>query len=296
LFKRWVLKGTQISELAECGRSGKNTDTIRRYIHQFLKSPPLPPVTPIVDNTISKEIYLKADGKYFFGRHGCLLLYKKGTQLIYWSFVKRENYQNYVKDFIAIKQVGYVVLGITSDWPRSLVSATKSVFGNIPRQRCLVHTQRRCKGLLTKKPKTQAGVDLLRIVKELNHIKTKRDAKIWIKWLAKWGEEYQPLIEIRTYAKDSHGQNAGNMSGKAWWYTHKNLRATYRILTSTRNNLFVYLDYPAVDKDTNGIESEFSHLKQKINMHRGLSGIRKISAIFWYVYLTNLKRKKRHKN
>jgi hypothetical protein len=228
--------------------------------------------------------------------------------LICWNFVLRENYQNYIRDLQIIKDSGYVVLGVTSDWHGSLVSAVKQVFGNIPHQRCLVHTQKRCETLLTKGPKTEEARELLKIAKELNHIKTKQDAKVWIKWIVRWKDRYENLIKERTYATQLNETNWYKFANespqyleyvkenKKWWYTHKNLRSAYRVLTASRNNLFLYLDYIKLDKDTNGLESEFSHLKQKINMHRGLTRKHKIYAMFWYVFLTNWKRNIQKKN
>jgi hypothetical protein len=56
------------------------------------------------------------------------------------------------------------------------------------------------------------------------------------------------------------------------------------------DNLFMYLESEGLEKDTNGLESEFSHLKQKINAHRGLKRTRKWSAIYWYIHLVNQRR------
>jgi len=172
---------------------------------------------------------------------------------------------------------------VTSDWHGSLVSVVKELHPDIPHQRCLVHTQRRCEQLLTKNPQTEAGVRLLSIVKELNQIKTYQESRVWITWLKRWEEEYRCLVRERTYGKTKKGKDT-------WWYTHKNLRATYRTLITTLDNIFLYLDDPKLDKDTNGIESEFSHLKQKTNMHRGLINERKIAVIFWYLKFKNEER------
>lgn len=70
----------------------------------------------------------------------------------------------------------------------------KELYPDIPHQRCLVHTQRRCEGLLTKNPQTEAGIRLLSIVKELNQVKTIGESKIWIAWFQRWETEYEYLI------------------------------------------------------------------------------------------------------
>lgn len=146
-----------------------------------------------------------------------------------------------------------------------------------------MHTQRRCQSLLTRNPETIAGRQLKEIVKELNKITSKYDSRIWIKWLGRWETRYSLLVKQRTYSTKQDGS-------KTWWYTHKNLRSAYRTLMSSINNLFLYLEYEGLEKDTNGLESEFSHLKQKISMHRGLKMTRKLSVIYWYFYFVNQRR------
>ena len=59
-------------------------------------------------------------------------------------------------------------------------------------------------------------------------------------------------------------------------------------LKATRDSLFLYLDYPDLPKDTNGLEAEFSHLKQKLGAHRGMKRSRKINFIRWYFYLKSI--------
>jgi Transposase IS66 family len=190
---------------------------------------------------------------------------------------------NYIAVLSEIGVLGYEILGVTSDWHGSLVSAVKYMHANIPHQRCLVHTRRRCDSLLTKNPETQAGRELKEIVKELSKISSKYESQIWLKWLDRWEERYSDTIRQRSYDKKDNGK-------KTWWYTHKNLRGAFKTLKSSINHLFLYLEYEGLDKDTNGIESEFSHLKQKISMHRGLKMTRKLAAIYWYFHLVNQRR------
>ena len=213
------------------------------------------------------------------------MLYKAGRDLIYWNFVKRETFANYLFDLLQIRKLGYKIIGATSDWHGSIVSTVKYLFkGNIPHQRCLVHTQRFCESLLTRNPKTEAGVILLDIVKYLNKIRNHYEAGLWIARLSFWERDFGHLTKERTYGVKEDGS-------KTWWYTHKNLRRAFRTLRTTLDHLFLYLDYDDLEKDTNGLESEFSHLKQKIGMHRGLIRKRKINAIYWFCYLKSLERK-----
>lgn len=167
------------------------------------------------------------------------------------------------------------MLGITSDWHGSITSASKIRYSDVPHQRCLVHTQRFCQTYLTQHPETKAGIQLLEIVKFLNQVKNKSEKLIWILWLKRFEDKFIDQINERSYAEDK----------KHWWYTHKNLRRSFRALKLSINNLFLYLDYPGLCKDTNGLEAEFKHLKQKLLVHKGLTRKRKINFIKWYFYL-----------
>lgn len=212
-----------------------------------------------------------------------MILGKALGKLIYWRHFNNESYLNYLIVLSEIKELGYEILGITSDWQGGLVSVVKNLYPSIPHQRCLVHTQRRCDSLLTQNPETKAGRELQEIVKELNKINSKYESGVWMKWLLRWEERYDDMIKQKSHLTRNDGT-------KTWWYTHKNLRLAFRTLKSSWDHLFLYLEYEGLDKDTNGIESEFSHLKQKISMHRGLKMTRKLSAIYWYFFFVNQRR------
>lgn len=226
------------------------------------------------------EVYLKIDGTCF-KRWGCALVYKAGQRIIFDSFTIRENYSSYLLDLIKIMELGYEIKGVTSDGVTSLKSALKTLFDDkqnlIPHQRCLVHLQRDCQTLLTKKPETQTGVELLEIIKQINNIKNHYEKEIWLKWFERFEERKIEVLNQRTYQ-----EKEGKIT---WWHTHKNLRRAYRTIKNSLPNLFLYLDYSGLPKDTNGLESEFSHLKRKLSLHRGLKRQRKINLVKWYFYL-----------
>lgn len=152
-----------------------------------------------------KEIYLKVDGSYF-GHWGCVLVFKEGVNIIFWDFVERENYINYCLDLAKIAKLGYVIKGVTSDRHGSLISAIKTLFPNVPHQYCLVHLQRFSQSLLTQKPQTQAGKDLLEITRLLNSIPNHYEANIWLKWLQRYEKRYLKEISQRSYFKNEEGK------------------------------------------------------------------------------------------
>lgn len=251
-----------------------SSKTLSRYFDKYLAKPPLPR-----KSKESKDIYIKIDAQYYGDL--CIVVVKTEETLIYWKHFDKETLWNYVRVFKDLVDFGYRVRGITSDWHRSLTGSVEYFFkGAIPHQRCLVHTQRRCRTLLTNKPKLKAAKQLSEVVSHINKIGSKYEANIWLLWLARWEERWIDFVNKRSYGTKDNGS-------KTWWYTHKNLRATYRTLVGSEGHLFFYLDYEDLDKDTNGLEGEFSHLKQKIGAHRGLKKTRKLSMIYWYIFLKN---------
>ena len=88
-------------------------------------------------------------------------------------------------------------------------------------------------------------------------------------------ERWRPLIKQRTYSKESEGN-------KKWWYTHKKLRGAFQTIKNSTDNMFLYLEDSSIPKDTNGLEAEFTHLKNKLNSHRGMTKKRQIGFTNWY--------------
>jgi hypothetical protein len=213
----------------------------------------------------------------------CVILVKCESKIIYYDIWDKESFNNYVALFIFLDSKGITVLGITSDWHPSCVSAFKYTNTNKPHQRCLVHTTRYCEQRITKKPQTEAGVALLKLVNQLCDITSKSEKAKWLYRLYALEIKYSSFINQTTPYTDLNGR-------KRWWYTHKKLRQAFRSILKTQDNLFKYLDYNYIRSDTNNLEGEFSHVKQKILNHRGLKKNRKIAVIKWYLFLKMIRR------
>ena len=52
-------------------------------------------------------------------------------------------------------------------------------------------------------------------------------------------------------------------------------------------NMFNYLSNPKIPANTNGIEGFFSHLKNHLDIHRGLTLKHRIDFIKWYIFFSN---------
>lgn len=269
IFRRWVISGLTIEVL--CQFYTTSARTLNRHFDAFLQSTP-----PVSHPKTKRSIWLKVDATHL-GQWGCVTVYKAGKDILYWQFSVREYYDVYVAGLRWLIQAGYLIEGVTSDWHGSIVAAVQCLIPSVPHQRCLVHTQRLCQTLITTRPKTEAGHMLLRIVRELNYITNHYEVRIWTNWLALWGKRYGELIKERTYGTTDDGS-------RTWWYTHKNLRRAFRTLSLSQTHLFLYLDYLGLDKDTNGLEAEFTYLKEKLHIHRGLKRDRQVAFMMWYLY------------
>jgi len=167
-----------------------------------------------------------------------------------------------------------VLLAIARVWPKTRI------------QRCIFHVWQNIRTKLSLHPQTEAGRELLSLVKELlKGIYTKEEALIWQAKLMAWGEHYDSLIRERTYAP------ALRPSKHQWWYTHGRLRSAYKQLDKLLkdNQLFTYLETDLttepIPRTTNYVEGGInSQLRTKLKLHRGMSEQHQRRLVDWYLY------------
>lgn len=187
--------------------------------------------------------------------------------------MERENYYNYLTDLEFLKQLGLIVASITSDGQKGLIKAVREVFPDTIHQRCIIHIQRMSLAYLTRFPKTNAGIELRCLVRELHKIETYYDRDLWIEYFSDWRERHNDFLKEKSESD----------SGRKW-YTHKSLRKTRSLIKNALPNMFYYLDDYRIPKSTNGIETRFSFLKNSLGIHRGLSNKNRKNFIIWYNY------------
>lgn len=209
----------------------------------------------------------------------CYQDHKDGyTQLI--RFSDGEHYEEIKEDLENLIKLGVQIESITTDGHKSIIKAIKkSLPQEVSVQRCLVHIQRMCLLWLTRFPKHLAAIELRGLVLQILKIKTDNDRLFWVQQLNLWYKQHKNYLQEKTF----HEQ-----SGR-YWYTHKMLRRSYYTIKRALPNMFHYLHNPAIPNTTNGIEGFFSHLKNHLDLHRGLTVKHRIDFIKWYVYLSNNK-------
>lgn len=251
--------------------SGLSIDTLQHIFYTFLRQ------SPKVKIIKRNNVHLRMDATYF--RQFCLVCYQDHedgyTQLI--RFSDGEHYDEIKEDLKNLIKLGVQIESITTDGHKSVLKAIKKSIPDVLVQRCLIHIQRMCLLWLTRFPKHVAGLELRRLVLLLMIIKTDNDRIHWTKQLQDWYERHREYLQQKTI----HPQTG------RYWYTHKLLRRSYFTIKRAMPNMFHYLSNPLIPHTTNGIEGFFSHLKNHLDLHRGLTVQHRIDFIKWYVYLSN---------
>jgi Transposase, Mutator family len=268
-FKKWILERQTFKTLSR--DSKLSIDTLQRIFYTFLEQ------APKVKILKRPNVHLRLDATYF--EQFCMLCYQDHddgyTQLI--RFSDGEHFGEIKEDLDNLIKLGVKIESITTDGHKSILKAIKKSLPDVVVQRCLVHIQRMCLLWLTRFPKHIAAIELRQLVLLLLRIKTNNDRLDWTRNLAQWHERHKVYIQEKTI----HEQ-----SGR-YWYKHKLTRRSYLTIKRALPNMFHYLANPAIPNTTNGIEGFFSHLKNHLDLHRGLTLKHRIDFIKWYVYLSN---------
>ncbi|HXL56891.1 MAG TPA: transposase [Chitinophagaceae bacterium] len=251
--------------------SGLSVRSLQRIFYDFLER------SPEVKILNRSRVNLRMDATYF--EEFCLLCYQDCadgySQLI--RFSDGEHYREIKEDLENLIKLGVHIESITTDGHKSILKAIKKSLPDVIVQRCLVHIQRMCLLWLTRFPKHNAGMELRRLVLLLLQIKTENDRLNWTKEIEQWYGRHKDYLQQKSY----------NEKTGRYWYTHKLLRRSYFTIKRALPNMFHYLSNPKIPHTTNGIEGFFSHLKNHLDLHRGLTIKHRINFIKWYVYLSN---------
>jgi hypothetical protein len=247
--------------------------SLQRLFHTYLQR------SPEVKIVKRNAVHLRMDATYF--RQFCVVCYQDDedgyTQLI--RVTDGEHYTEIKEDLDNLIKLGVQIESITTDGHKSALKAIKKSLPEVKVQRCLVHIQRMCLLWLTRFPKHVAGVELRSLVLILLKIKLSNDRLWWINQLSNWYTRHKDYLSEKTFNEET----------TRYWYKHKLLRRSYFTIKRALPNMFHYLNNHKIPATTNGIEGYFGHLKNHLDLHRGLSTKHRINFIKWYIYLSNRK-------
>jgi hypothetical protein len=201
----------------------------------------------------------------YFGRGFGVMVFKNSLDgvVLYKQYVRYETNALYLAGISEISRRGIDIKGIVCDGRQGLFG----LFNDIPVQMCQFHQIQIVQRYLTRKPKTQAAVELKRITLKM----TKQTKIDFVNSLNGWYLRWSDFLNERSKSPST---------GKTY-YTHKRLRSAYLSLKKHLPYLFVFEDYKElmIPNTTNALDGQFSDLKNKLRNHNGLSKERKMKFI-----------------
>jgi len=247
LWNEYVFHKQTIRELSN--RYHHDKETIRKILGSY--DPPEKVHHP-------RPVHLLVDGVYFGKRTQsgtqCLIVFRDGLthEDLWWKFTDTESTWAYAQGLGALKHLGYNILSVTADG----LGCIRSAFQGLPYQMCLVHMERLIIRGTTRSPKTKAGEILLALARSIHST-----SKITLqRRLAAYWRMYNGFLREKTIHPDG-----------GWSYTHEELRRATLSFRRLFPYLFTYEKNVDIPKNTNSLEGHFSHIKDLLRIHRGVS-------------------------
>jgi hypothetical protein len=267
LFKSWLTGNRSLAEISE--DYGLSRRTLTRWFMSL--SGHKPPPSEFEFNPFA--VYC-LDGVYLSGRENAALICRTMTSQLSWMFTLRESFASWAAFLKALQAPGAVVL----DGQKGLLAAVLALWPQAKIQRCLVHIERLARVKLTRNPKTQTGRELLRLVRGLFDVRTKKQRRRWLCIYRRWEHRHALFLKERSYGEPQPGKK------RRWWYTHRNIRAARSLLRRALPHLFTFVDPPQIPRTTNHVEGGInSRLKELVHRHRGLLQVRKQALVAEYL-------------
>lgn len=224
------------------------------------------PFTGEVFPVKEKSVVIVMDASHISNVGMLTLLRNTEQENVFWKWGNTEKNSYYESSLKDLKALGYVFSAFVIDGRRGVRNMLESQYPNAPVQHCQFHQIKTIKKYLPKKVKSNAGKMLRSIsmrIADSNSIQFSTALEVW-------EVLYSDFLKERSYSTNP-------FSKRKWWYTHKNLRSAYRSIKTNLPYLFLFEKFPdlKIPNTTNICEGYFSHLKERLNRHRGLNKKRK---------------------
>ncbi len=261
-FRQWMLEGLTIKQIAKNNKI--STSTVSRVINYWLKQEP-----PKVNN-LEEVKYLILDGTYINHRTGIYVIMNgKDHSILYGDYGINEIGRQLKTVYQSLQSKGLKPRAATVDGSIQQLKYLKLIWETIKIQRCVIHIQRQGLNWLRHKPKRLEAIELRDLLLQLLYIKTKEQAKNFIKGFWVWEAKYGPELVRST--------NRGRV--------FSDILRTRSMILNALPDMFNYLDDSEISKTTNALEGYFGRLKQKYRAHNGLAVSKRKSYFRWYFYL-----------
>jgi len=241
------------SQLAE--RFGCSTKTIQRWLDK----------TVIIKRKEFSSVAVVLMDTTYFGRSFGVMVFKNSLDgvVLYKQYVRYETNALYFAGISEISRRGIAIQAIVCDGRQGLFG----LFDDIPTQMCQFHQIQIVLRYLTRKPKTEAAIELKNLTLKL----TKQTKSKFINTFNNWHLRWFDYLNQRRQSPST---------GKTY-YTHKRLRSAYLSLKKHLPYLFVFEEHKElmIPNTTNALDGQFANLKNKLRNHNGLSKERKVKFI-----------------
>ena len=189
-------------------------------------------------------------------------MFHDNEKVVYFEEIKTETVMAVKGGLNKLQTKGYAFKSFTVDRKRGIIKMFEREFPNIPIQFCHFHQQAIIRRYITNNPKTECGIDIKILMRDLKH-STMEEFALRLKKL-----------------EEKHAIFIAEKNEKGEW-KHKRIRSAIRSLKSNLAYLFAYKKHPDLNipNTTNKLEGLFAHLKEKIKIHRGLRTDRKKKMI-----------------
>lgn len=197
----------------------------------------------------------------FFGREFGYLCAHDCQRIIYFREIKTESVKHLRNTLYELLQAGYSFKSVTIDGRTGFYENIRKILGGVPIQMCLFHQKMIIRRYIGNNPKSDCARDLKALMNELGHA----EAQEFVDKFYALAERHKGFLNAR---KDGR-------------YTHSRVRSAFRSMQDNMYRLFTCKDFQEqnIPSTTNHLEGCFAHLKERINIHRGLKLNRKKKAI-----------------
>jgi len=204
----------------------------------------------------------------------------ESKEILIWKHIQSEIVQDYRYLKEELLHLGYTIQSVTLDGKRGLYKAFKDIPINVYRKGISITSIK--KRYYSDIQQWDQNYKLVKILKKIVSRLTQTTEKNFTQKLDEWYEIYQDFLEEKS---------TSSITGELH-YTHPRIRAAYKSLRSNLPYLFTYKNYKhlSISNTTNALEGGvFSHMKNMISLHRGLSKSLKLNLVDYY--LVNYKKK-----
>ena len=247
--------------------------TLKQLSHKYDRSIPwikkqLDAFEPEARHINPSAITIVADATFYGKKSDRLgtLVFKDvlNDKIVACKHIESETANDYKQLADELIEQGFIIQGVTIDGKRGVAKA----FGNIPVQMCQFHQIAIIKRYLTRRPKLEASIELLKICRRIPTTTQPRFTEA----LSHWYEKHKDFINQKTL----------NPTTLKYVSTHAKLVSAYRSLSTNLPYLFTYKSHKSfkIPNTTNALDGGvFSHLKKLIKLHQGLAKKRKVKLV-----------------